>query len=894
MIFLFIVILALLSGGKRQGVLGCGLVGFCGEKPPDLTFIKILGIMNDERGGDACGILVDDNVHKNSTYYDRLFKDFFTSTAIEAPKNNFTIIGHARRASVGGKDKAHTHPFRWDYPKKNKSVIFAHNGTITNWKELKKEYMLGSHKSLDMDSKVLGKILSLGNTQVLGEYTGGAAILMTDLKEPNSLWAFKGGTKEYDDDTTYDVDRPLFYLETPEGIYLSSIKSSLEIYGGNSTKITEVPTNILLKMVGGKIVDEKKIDRSDISRMGISRSRPVNTPPRTAAWPINHGTRGLAQSGRHPLTEQERLDVMYGYGGSAMDEQDYARNNCGILLPLNATNSKKGKSFSCEMPDLEDFSLLGLPAPENDELKKFIKGKVYFARGRYWRNGHLCKGPRALLDNGATPDSISRANQQHEKTWYFLNGIKLDGNITESEYKELVTAYVSVKKNKGIDADTASFHLRNIISKYAAQPFEITPWDHSSIKENRVRRGLIYMDKTNVCVTGEFRASFARETEYKIDGGKVVSFSLSIPGRAKRTYSKPASSKASFVGSDSIKNAIHKILTMTDEEIQKKRWDTINFKAINALVASAFGKRLAKYAESHPTFWEEDFPFHKLEYLEMRSQIKNFFENKFCALPRSYFEQMDPQDLPWRNMTQGMINKANTEYAAISIVNNNGAPRKKIRTNEELIDRIKHMQSLGNEYWEQYNFKQVAWNHLDEVRKKLLQEKCRQFDPDEAIRLGILEVSKDGDLVRTLLALGYKKEVIAKMNGIFADIIFEGMYPPGAVEFPGSMLAIYPTKLPTNHSQFDMDAPPMRYTSTGKLYVRLNTVKGSEDSDQAEKICDKEVDDIMSALMFTFSTNIESLEAMIKTDHRDKVLNRLKTALSYLDNKPNTSWGQNL
>jgi len=97
----------------------CGVFAFCG--PTTLTKgayamilsnIKLLGILNDSRGGDNAGILINNEVlHTKGT--DWKFSELIQREVLENPDPQYStvIIGHCRKASVGGRDHKYAHPF---------------------------------------------------------------------------------------------------------------------------------------------------------------------------------------------------------------------------------------------------------------------------------------------------------------------------------------------------------------------------------------------------------------------------------------------------------------------------------------------------------------------------------------------------------------------------------------------------------------------------------------------------------------------------------------------------------------------------------------------------------------------------------------------------------------
>ena len=83
----------------------CGIWGIINREPEDFDYCSFttLGIANDIRGGDSCGIFIDGDV-EYGVLQNKLFSQFmFKSKLLTAKYNNKTLIaiGHDRKASVG-------------------------------------------------------------------------------------------------------------------------------------------------------------------------------------------------------------------------------------------------------------------------------------------------------------------------------------------------------------------------------------------------------------------------------------------------------------------------------------------------------------------------------------------------------------------------------------------------------------------------------------------------------------------------------------------------------------------------------------------------------------------------------------------------------------------------
>lgn len=218
----------------------CGLIGFSSkDNNADLTKIKLLMLHNSmSRGTHATGFFSKETglVKKAKA------AEEFLEENKDTLKTSKTLIAHVRHATVGvHTDDALAHPFEFD------DIVFQHNGTLKNHLALATQYNVDTttHK---VDSHILGNIINKNfktNTpfKVLNEYEGAAAT-MTYVKETDTLYV------------TRDNERDLFFGKSEEGLYISSIKRSLEII--NCENITAFSPGCIYKIQGGEIVDASK------------------------------------------------------------------------------------------------------------------------------------------------------------------------------------------------------------------------------------------------------------------------------------------------------------------------------------------------------------------------------------------------------------------------------------------------------------------------------------------------------------------------------------------------------------------------------------------------------------------------------------------------------------
>ncbi len=231
----------------------CGLTGFVSTKnKPDLYKLMLMSIGIRERGKDAVGILVNNRVMKfvseTKTGFQRTENGdplyLFTRNlkVTNSPKKfaDNTCIIHNRARSKGGFGLDAAHPFIYEI--NGVKHTFAHNGTLSNETELCAKYGLNETDFVS-DSHKLGYIIAHHGFGVLSEYKGSAAFLYHRSDEPNTLYAWKGASRQKTE--AIEEERPLYYCKTKEGFYFCSVEEVLDTVIAPEDCF-EVPDNTLM------------------------------------------------------------------------------------------------------------------------------------------------------------------------------------------------------------------------------------------------------------------------------------------------------------------------------------------------------------------------------------------------------------------------------------------------------------------------------------------------------------------------------------------------------------------------------------------------------------------------------------------------------------------------
>ena len=328
----------------------CGLFGWVGDDPKKFNKDKFdkLGIFNEARGIDSCGIAVDGELYKGvrrtSTYSDFIEADYYPS-----PREIPVVIGHTRKATGGSPHtKENAHPFRYDDAKQG-FFIGAHNGTIRNKWELSEKYKIDDQIN-KIDSQVLLEILFNEKVEVLEDYKGYAALLIYSSIRPDTIFIYRGESSDTSMKYHTKPERPLFYYQENENsMYISSMEESLKsIVNQEHEKednIYEVETNRLYEIKAGKVINKYVINRSDV-------------------W------------------DKELVPK---------PKKKKTTTNSNTLPATSSTYPKKG-----DTPSTKNRNLIKEQKENNIFYEKIIFNKleqdIYYENLRYKRNGHLVTG----------------------------------------------------------------------------------------------------------------------------------------------------------------------------------------------------------------------------------------------------------------------------------------------------------------------------------------------------------------------------------------------------------------------------------------------------------------------------------------------------------------------
>lgn len=247
----------------------CGIFGIINKKRSkfDSTTFNVLGINNDSRGGDSCGIFIDGRYEYGVNNY-KYFEDFYkNSKVLKSTKECEIALGHDRKASIGTIDEKTAQPVVLRDKKGTVKFVVIHNGTIHNYKELAKKYIPEVKIDGLTDSQVMARIFYYKGYDVLEEYNGGAVFVIVDYRQPDPMILFfKGGSRKFDyANSVVGEERPFYFIEDKKSgsLVFSSISKYLSALRPGAEVLT-ITSNQLVRYdkEKGTLHLKQKIDRS--------------------------------------------------------------------------------------------------------------------------------------------------------------------------------------------------------------------------------------------------------------------------------------------------------------------------------------------------------------------------------------------------------------------------------------------------------------------------------------------------------------------------------------------------------------------------------------------------------------------------------------------------------
>ena len=245
----------------------CGLAGIITKEPKafDYSTFCTLGIANDSRGGDSCGIFIDGRYEYGIKEHKFFSSYFMDSNILEETTKSMVALVHCRKASIGKIDETTAQPVVMTDNNGNVLYVLMHNGTIYNYKELAATYIPGVNISGMTDSQVMANIFFNSGYKALDEYNGSAVFVIVDYRgrSPKTL-LFKGASKKTKYSKEEVEERPLYYCidKYRRELVFSSIASYLIALRRNCD-IYSLRSNTLVEFDGDSLVTSEIYNRNN-------------------------------------------------------------------------------------------------------------------------------------------------------------------------------------------------------------------------------------------------------------------------------------------------------------------------------------------------------------------------------------------------------------------------------------------------------------------------------------------------------------------------------------------------------------------------------------------------------------------------------------------------------
>lgn len=383
----------------------CGLFGFSGWDKANIAKLKILGLYNKTRGRDSCGYYFNEKLVKG-TYLKKEWDSFIEEEIISDKGKSNLFIGHTRASTVGANTEENAHPFNVD-----DKLIIAHNGTLDNHWPLCNKYGV-DHTKIHVDSLALGNLLVKQGFKVLEEYRGYAALLLHNLAEPDSLMIYHGASRVFESDEKLTEERPLFYMSSREGVYVSSLKSSLMAIRDSASEVPEtVPHNRIIKITKGKLAKGYTVINRGNTNVGLEKKTVTpyySKPPQTSyATPsvVKHPS-------PPPVIHATSKNTQEGGSNSTTNYSAASNNGMGSAVLPSIADFPIGKDIRMETKPPRCFD------PQYDAFNI-----IYSQRGRYYEieDNKLAHGTFFLDKDGVIyPEKMDKV-----KPFYFFRGVMI-------------------------------------------------------------------------------------------------------------------------------------------------------------------------------------------------------------------------------------------------------------------------------------------------------------------------------------------------------------------------------------------------------------------------------------------------------------------------------------
>lgn len=404
----------------------CGIFGFSGKKgkKANLRKLQILGILNTERGTDSCGYYYSGTLQKGIHLEANFARFLTTHKLVKGELEGEVFMGHTRKSTCGAHNEENAHPHMIG------NYVQTHNGVIKNiWDLCSKHGVPHVHpNNISVDSIGLAHIIQKDGFEVLNQYIGHAALSMTFMDDPTSLYLYHGASKEKESDELLTIERPLFYIITPEGLYYSSMEEHLEVICEGTQKPIRLIHNAVVKITDGIIVDPCifAVKRSLMNIPVVIDYKNNEYDYVSQSWiPKKQTTIPFRSTTETPYQRSVRLEKELLERVNA----NMNRNSCGLpdskIIPLY-DNEKKNLALDEKFP------------------AEYLSQNVYYRRGRHYRANNVLLNGVYEIDRAGMFVDKSRRSERHSEEFYFIRGVMMK---SEKMYKLAIKNHPDILTN---------------------------------------------------------------------------------------------------------------------------------------------------------------------------------------------------------------------------------------------------------------------------------------------------------------------------------------------------------------------------------------------------------------------------------------------------------------
>lgn len=456
----------------KHGTLYCGIFGGSAKKGKTLNKRKLaaLGLYNVQRGVDSCGYYYSGHIAKGVDEEKNFGKFIANNHIIRGDLAGEIFMGHTRKSTVGLNTAENAHPHAYN------NYVQTHNGQIKNIWDLMIDCGIKTSEA-PVDSMGLARIIEQEkNFSVLEKYTGYAAIASTFMDKSESLYLFHGASKEYSHSPCLE-ERPLFTLETPEGIYYSSLEESLDFIN-ESTKVKPkiLPHNMVYRYEYGEMVERiLKIERQE-ANVPLVKNFPVHVP---SSVPLSQRTIPFDKSSILNNGSNSRI----------------GRSATLLALRNEKENAKEGNTS-------KDYSSIIRETYPADMYSQ----DIYYRMGRFWRKKDVLLDGVYNIDRDGKFVDAENPSIRVSSDYYFLRGIMMR---SKEAYSKAIQTFNSLDLEKA----NIAYHL----SLFSKHPICSIEGEAKLITSDMCCKW--YKDQLRC--TAEFKPKFSKRT-YILKNGEIA------------------------------------------------------------------------------------------------------------------------------------------------------------------------------------------------------------------------------------------------------------------------------------------------------------------------------------------------------------------------------------